>query len=72
MTVNISETKIVIVFIFKEGDNQNKYHGSSVETWIFTFFKLFKVIRKIVSSIKYLIVNCLLYQCKSGDLTIFK
>lgn len=39
MTVNISETKIVIVFIFKEGDNQNKYHGSSVETWIFTFFK---------------------------------
>lgn len=41
MTVNISETKIVIVFIFKEGDNQNKYHGPSVETWIFTFFKQF-------------------------------
>lgn len=38
MTVNISETNIVSnVFIFKEVVDQNMYHGSSVETWSYTF-----------------------------------
>lgn len=56
MTVNISETNIVSnVFIFKEVVDQHLYHGSSVETWSYTFST---VVQNSIINISLWIAHC--------------